>query len=231
MAHDLTFAFLAGFAMATYSIFLKLASPDIHPALGATIITGVAFLANLALTVTLKASGAPVSLTKQSSLYFVIGVRLAAACADLFTLSAYSSDLKVTDEAIRHRQPQEGGPSRVDTTSARTQRRSAYLRPVWCKEPGDLSPADSSGALQRFRFELSPHNARALAHRIMQAGPFLLGRVREEDRRHLATASMFQRLARSNLTRMRLRSLATLTRWERTRSSRLVRGLVRSFLP
>ena len=52
-----------------------------------------------------------------------------------------------------------------------------------------LSPADSSGTLQRFRFELSPHNARALAHRIMQAGPFLLGRVREddpheEDRRH-----------------------------------------------
>ena len=46
MAHDLTFAFLAGFAMATYSIFLKLASPGIHPALGATIITGVAFLAN-----------------------------------------------------------------------------------------------------------------------------------------------------------------------------------------
>jgi drug/metabolite transporter (DMT)-like permease len=37
----------------------QLASPGIHPALGATI--------------TLKASGAPVSLTKQSSLYFVNG--------------------------------------------------------------------------------------------------------------------------------------------------------------
>ena len=46
MAHALTFASLAGFAMATYSIFLKLAYPGIHPALGATIITGVAFLAN-----------------------------------------------------------------------------------------------------------------------------------------------------------------------------------------
>jgi hypothetical protein len=43
---------LLRFAMATYSIFLKLASPGIH-------------LANLGLTISLKASGAPVSLTKQ----------------------------------------------------------------------------------------------------------------------------------------------------------------------
>lgn len=100
MAHDLAFALLAGFAMATYSIFLKLASPGIHPALGATIITGVAFLANLALTLTLKASGAPVTLTKQSSLYFVVVVGLAAACADLFTLSAYSSGLRVTSTFV-----------------------------------------------------------------------------------------------------------------------------------
>jgi uncharacterized membrane protein len=95
MAHDLTFALLAGFAVATYSIFLKLASPGIHPLLGATIITGVAFLANLALTVGAKASGAPITLTTRS-LYFVIVVGLAAACADLFTLSAYASGLKVT---------------------------------------------------------------------------------------------------------------------------------------
>jgi uncharacterized membrane protein len=95
MAHDLAFALLAGFAMATYSIFLKLASPGIHPALGATIITGVAFLANLALTLTAKASGASITLTTRS-VYFVVVVGLAAACADLFTLSAYASGLKVT---------------------------------------------------------------------------------------------------------------------------------------
>jgi uncharacterized membrane protein len=99
MAHDLTFALLAGLAMATYSIFLKLASPGIHPALGATIITGVAFLANLALTVSLKTSGVPVTITRQS-LYFVIVVGLAAACADLFTLSAYASGLKVTSTFV-----------------------------------------------------------------------------------------------------------------------------------
>jgi len=99
MAHDLTFALLAGFAMAMYSIFLKLASPGIHPALGATIVTGVAFLANLALTVTLKASGTPITLSRQS-LYFVIIVGLAAACADLSTLSAYASGLKVTSTFV-----------------------------------------------------------------------------------------------------------------------------------
>jgi uncharacterized membrane protein len=100
MAYDLTFALLAGFSMAIYSIFLKLASPGIHPAVGATIITGVAFLANLGLTIALKASGAPVGSTKQSSLYFVIVVGLAAACADFFTLSAYSSGLKVTSTFV-----------------------------------------------------------------------------------------------------------------------------------
>jgi len=85
--------------MATYSIFLKLASPGIHPALGATIITGMAFLANLALTVSLKATGAPVTLMRQS-LYLVIIVGLAAAWADVFTLSAYASGLKVTSTFV-----------------------------------------------------------------------------------------------------------------------------------
>jgi uncharacterized membrane protein len=99
MAHDLTFALLAGFAMATYAIFLKLASPGIHPVLGATIVTGVAFLANLTLAITLKASGTSITLSRQS-LYFVIVVRLAAACADLFTLSAYASGLKVTSTFV-----------------------------------------------------------------------------------------------------------------------------------
>jgi drug/metabolite transporter (DMT)-like permease len=99
MAHDLMFALLAGVSMAAYSIFLRLASPGIHPALGATIITGVAFLANLALTLTMRATGSPVTFTTQS-VYLVIGVGLAAACADLFTLSAYASGLKVTSSFV-----------------------------------------------------------------------------------------------------------------------------------
>ena len=95
MAHYTMLALFAGVSMAAYSIFLRLASPGIHPALGATIITGVAFLANLGLTLTMKATGAPVTFTPQS-VYLVIIVGLAAACADLFTLSAYASRLKVT---------------------------------------------------------------------------------------------------------------------------------------
>ena len=95
MAHYTMLALFAGVSMAAYSIFLRLASPGIHPALGATIITGVAFLANLALTLTMKATGSPVTFTTQS-VYLVIIVGLAAACADLFTLSAYASGLKVT---------------------------------------------------------------------------------------------------------------------------------------
>ena len=99
MAHDLMFALLAGISMAAYSIFLRLASPGIHPALGATIITGVAFLANLALTLTMRATGSPMTFTTQS-VYLVIVVGLAAACADLFTLSAYASGLKVTSSFV-----------------------------------------------------------------------------------------------------------------------------------
>jgi drug/metabolite transporter (DMT)-like permease len=59
----------------------------------------LAFLANLTLAVTLKASGTPITLSRQS-LYFVIVVGLAAACADLFTLSAYASGLKVTSTFV-----------------------------------------------------------------------------------------------------------------------------------
>jgi drug/metabolite transporter (DMT)-like permease len=95
MPLDLAFALLAGVSVATYSIFSKLASPGIHPIVGATIITGVAFLANLALMLSARAAGAPIPLTRQS-LYFVVVVGVAAAAADVFTLSAYASGLKVT---------------------------------------------------------------------------------------------------------------------------------------
>jgi hypothetical protein len=63
--------------------------------LGATIVTGVAFLVNLTVTIAMKVSGAPIVFTP-TSLYFVIVVGVAAAAADLFTLSAYASGLKVT---------------------------------------------------------------------------------------------------------------------------------------
>jgi hypothetical protein len=60
------FALLAGVSMATYTVFLRLASPGIHPALGAAIITGVALLVNASLTLTMKAIGAPITFTSKS---------------------------------------------------------------------------------------------------------------------------------------------------------------------
>jgi drug/metabolite transporter (DMT)-like permease len=48
----LTFALLAGVAMATYSVFSRLGSAGIHPALGAVVVTGVAFVVNVVIAVT-----------------------------------------------------------------------------------------------------------------------------------------------------------------------------------
>jgi drug/metabolite transporter (DMT)-like permease len=89
------FALLAGVSMATYTVFLRLASPSIHPALGAAIITGVALLVNASLVLTMRATGAPLAFTS-TSIYFLVVVGVAAACADLFTLSAYARGLKIT---------------------------------------------------------------------------------------------------------------------------------------
>jgi len=99
MTSPLWFALMAGAAMAAYSVFSRLASSGVHPALGATIITGVAFLVNLAVTVTLKATGAPITVTSRS-VSFVVVVGVAAACADLFTLSAYANGLRVTSSFL-----------------------------------------------------------------------------------------------------------------------------------
>jgi formate/nitrite transporter FocA (FNT family) len=47
-------ALSAGVSMAVYSIFLRLASASIHPALGAAVITGTAFLVNLVVLLVVK---------------------------------------------------------------------------------------------------------------------------------------------------------------------------------
>jgi drug/metabolite transporter (DMT)-like permease len=99
VALDLVFAVLAGASMAAYAILARLASPGIHPALGATIVAGAAFVANLAVTLVMRASGSPMTLTSQS-VYLVVLVGLAAAGADLFTLWAYASGLKVTSSFV-----------------------------------------------------------------------------------------------------------------------------------
>jgi drug/metabolite transporter (DMT)-like permease len=85
--------------VATYSIFLRLASSGIHPALGAAVITGVALLVNGAVTASMWAAGAPIAVSAKSLVLLVV-VGVAAACADLFTLSAYASGLRVTSSFV-----------------------------------------------------------------------------------------------------------------------------------
>ena len=95
----LLFALSAGVAMAVYSICLRLASPGIHPVLGATVVTGSAFVVNLAMLVVARTAGAEL-LASSRSLALVGLVGAAAAFADLFTLSAYARGLKVTSSFV-----------------------------------------------------------------------------------------------------------------------------------
>jgi uncharacterized membrane protein len=95
----LGFALLAGASAATYSIFLRLASSGIHPALGAAVITGVAFLVNMMLATSMRVAGTPLTVSARSvALLIVVGV--AAAAVDFFTLSAYASGLRVTSSFV-----------------------------------------------------------------------------------------------------------------------------------
>ena len=95
----LTYALLAGLSMATYVIALRLAAPGTHPALGTTIVTGVAFLINVAVTIALKALGTPLAFSTRS-LYLLLVVGLATATVNLFTLAAYANGLQVTSSFI-----------------------------------------------------------------------------------------------------------------------------------
>ena len=95
----LVLALSAGFAMAVYSIFLRLASPGIHPVLGAAVITGSAFAVNLVMLLVVKSAGTGLRATA-SSLGLVVIVGAAAAFADLLTLSAYARGLKVTSSFV-----------------------------------------------------------------------------------------------------------------------------------
>jgi drug/metabolite transporter (DMT)-like permease len=95
MSSVLLFAVSAGVAMAVYSIGLRLASPGIHPVLGAAVITGSAFAVNLVMLVVVRARGIEMPVSSRS-VALVVLVGAAAAFADLFTLSAYARGLKVT---------------------------------------------------------------------------------------------------------------------------------------
>jgi drug/metabolite transporter (DMT)-like permease len=98
-SRPLVFAMLAGAAMATYTVFSRLASSEIHPVLGAAVITGAAFGVNLIVLAAAHVVGEPLFLSARAvGLLLVVGA--AAACADLFTLTAYRSGLKITSSFV-----------------------------------------------------------------------------------------------------------------------------------
>ena len=72
--HNVAFgyALLAGVSMATYIIGLRLASSDVHPALGTAVITGIACLINVAVTLYLWAGGTPIAFSVESLRFLIV---------------------------------------------------------------------------------------------------------------------------------------------------------------
>ena len=93
------YAVLAGVSMATYIVAARLGSSGTHPALGTAIVTGIAFLINVVLTLSIKATGASVGFS-MASVYALVVVGVATACVNLFTLLAYASGLRVTSSFV-----------------------------------------------------------------------------------------------------------------------------------
>jgi small multidrug resistance pump len=93
------FAVLAGAAMATYTVFSRLGSLEIHPVLGAAVITGAAFAVNLLVLLATHLVGETLFLSGRG-IGFLLVVGAAAACADLFTLTAYRSGLQATSSFV-----------------------------------------------------------------------------------------------------------------------------------
>jgi len=86
-------------SMATYIVAARLGSSGTHPALGTAIVTGIAFLINVVLTLSIKATGASVGFS-MASVYALVVVGVATACVNLFTLLAYASGLRVTSSFV-----------------------------------------------------------------------------------------------------------------------------------
>ena len=99
--YNLAFAYAlgAGVSMATYIIGARLGSSGTHPVLGTAIITGIAFLLNVVLTLSIRATGAPIAFSMKSA-YSLVVVGVATACVNLFTLLAYAHGLRVTSSFV-----------------------------------------------------------------------------------------------------------------------------------
>ena len=98
---NLAFAYAlgAGASLATYVIGLRLGSAGTHPALGTAIVTGIAFLINVAVTLSIRATGAPITLSMTSG-YCLLVVGVATAAVNLFTLLAYANGLRAKSSFV-----------------------------------------------------------------------------------------------------------------------------------
>jgi len=93
------YVFLAGVSMAILPIGFKLAAGGIQPAFGTAVVTGIAFVVNVAVVLSMRAAGTPISFSARS-LYVLLGVGVATAGVNLFTLAAYAHGLKVTSSFL-----------------------------------------------------------------------------------------------------------------------------------
>ena len=89
----------AGVSMAAYIVGARLGSAGTHPVLGTAIITGIAFLINVAVTVAVKATGNAVPFSMTSA-YCLLVVGVATASVNLCTLLAYANGLRVTSSFV-----------------------------------------------------------------------------------------------------------------------------------
>ncbi len=99
MNGPILFAILAGVSAATWTICLKLGSTKISAALGAMVITGVAFVVNAVALLAMRASGQEIVFSRQG-LWLLAIAGIAASGVDIFGLLAYERGLKVTSSFL-----------------------------------------------------------------------------------------------------------------------------------
>lgn len=93
------FALLGGAAAAAWTICLKLGSTKVNAALGAMVITGVAFLVNSIVMLSMRAQGHSIVL-RGEAVWLLAFAGIAAAGIDIFGLLAYERGLRITSSLI-----------------------------------------------------------------------------------------------------------------------------------
>ncbi len=99
MSSPILFAVLAGAAAATWTVCLKLGSSNVTPALGAMILTGVAFVVNTLVLFAMRANGQEI-VVKSEAFWLLVVAGVAASGVDIFALLAYERGLRVTSSLV-----------------------------------------------------------------------------------------------------------------------------------